>query len=154
MSSGIGDAVKRKEDARFLLGKGRYTDDINRPNQTYAVFVRSPMAHARITRIDTKAAEQAPGVVAVFTGQQMKTGGIPTGWLITQKDGTPMREPPHPPLVPDVVRHVGDQVAVVLAETKAQAKAAAALVEVDYEELPVVANIEAALKPGAPKVWP
>jgi carbon-monoxide dehydrogenase large subunit len=154
MGSGIGESVKRKEDLRFLVGKGRYTDDLNRPNQTYAVFVRSPVAHGRIKRLDTRAAEQAPGVVAVFTGQHMKTGGIPTGWLITQKDGSPMREPTHPPLVPDVVRHVGDQIAVVLAETKAQAKAAAALVEVDFEELPVVASIEAALAPGAPKVWP
>ena len=83
MNQGIGDPVKRKEDQRFLLGKGRYTDDITRPNQTYAVFVRSTVAHARLKRVDVEAAKKAPGVVAVFTGQDMKTGGIPTGWQIT-----------------------------------------------------------------------
>ncbi len=154
MNNGIGDSVRRKEDARFLMGKGRYADDIVRPNQSYAVFVRSSVAHARLKRVDVGAARKAPGVLAVFTGQDMKTGGIPTGWQITNKDGTKMHEPPHPPLVPDVVRHAGDQIAVVIAESKAQAKAAAALVEVDYEELPAVADLSAAIKPGAPKVWP
>jgi carbon-monoxide dehydrogenase large subunit len=154
MNQGIGDAVRRKEDQRFLLGKGRYTDDITRPNQTFAVFVRSTMAHARLKSVDVAAARKAPGVVAVFTGQDMKTGGIPSGWQITSKDGSKMNEPPHPPLVPDVVRHVGDQIAVVIAESKAQAKAAAALVVVDYEDLPVVPDLAAAIKPGAPKVWP
>jgi carbon-monoxide dehydrogenase large subunit len=152
----IGAAVARREDKRFLMGAGRYVDDITRPDQTYAHIVRSPYANARIAGIDTAKAEAAPGVVAVFTGQHLaadKVGGLPCGWLVKNKDGTNMVEPPHPALVADQVRHVGDQVAVVIAETRAQAKAAAALVEVDYEPLPAVAFVEDALKEGAPQVW-
>jgi aerobic carbon-monoxide dehydrogenase large subunit len=154
MTQGIGDSVRRKEDQRFLLGKGRYVDDISRPNQTYAVFVRSTVAHANLKKVDISDALRAPGVVAIFTGKDMKTGGIPTGWQITSKDGSKMNEPPHPPLIADVVRHVGDQIAVVIAESKAEAKAAAALVQVDYDELPVAADLASAMKPNAPKVWP
>ena len=102
VENGIGAAVRRKEDARFLLGKGRYTDDINRPGQTYAYLVRSPEAHANISGIDTAAAASAPGVVAVFTGADMaadEIGGLPCGWGINNKDGPPMAEPAHPPAV-------------------------------------------------------
>lgn len=153
---GIGAVVLRKEDRRFLTGAGRYTDDVVRPRQTFAVFVRSPLAHARLRGIRTDAARAAPGVLAVLTGADLasdKTGNIPTGWLIHSKDGTPMVEPPHPALAQERVRHVGDPVAMVIAETRDQAREAAALVEVDYEELPAVATLADALAPGAPLVW-
>ena len=104
--SGIGASVKRREDFRFLTGQGTYTDDINRPNQTHAYILRSPHAHARINGIDTAAALEAPGVVAVFTGKDIaadKVDGLPCGWQIHSKDGSPMVEPPHPPLVLDKV---------------------------------------------------
>jgi aerobic carbon-monoxide dehydrogenase large subunit len=152
----IGAAIARKEDRRFLVGAGRYTDDLQRPRQTHAVIVRSPHAHAKILSIDTSKAAAAPGVVAVYTGHDIaadKVGGIPCGWLVKSKDGSNMVEPPHPALVVDVVRHVGDQVAVVIAETKAEARAAANLVEVDYEPLPAAATIAAAVAEGAPLVW-
>ncbi len=154
--NGIGAAVRRKEDYRFITGKGHYVDDINRPNQLYAIIVRSPHAHAKINAIALDNAKAAPGVVAVFTGADMAAagvGGLPCGWGITSSDGTPMVEPGHPPLAVDVVHHVGDQVAVVLAETKAAARDAAELVEVDYEDLPAVASLAAAAAEGAPLVW-
>jgi len=154
--NGIGASVRRKEDYRFITGKGLYVDDINRPNQLYAIIVRSPHAHATINSVATDKAKAAPGVVAVFTGADMAAagvGGLPCGWGITSSDGTPMVEPGHPPLAVDVVHHVGDQVAVVLAETKAAARDAAELVEVDYEDLPAVASLGAAAVEGAPLVW-
>jgi aerobic carbon-monoxide dehydrogenase large subunit len=154
--TGIGAALRRKEDGRFLTGRGRYTDDINLPNQLYGYVVRSPEAHARIVSIDTSEAENAPGVVTVLTGAELAedgVGGLPCGWQIHSKDGSPMHEPPHPPLVADRVRHVGDQVAVVIAETRAQAKAAAGLVEVDYDPLPALANLKQATEDGAAHVW-
>ncbi|HYE49104.1 MAG TPA: xanthine dehydrogenase family protein molybdopterin-binding subunit [Azospirillaceae bacterium] len=156
-ATGIGAPVRRREDQRFLTGAGTYTDDINRPGQLHAYILRSPHAHARIRGIDATAALAAPGVVAVFTGADMaadKVGSLPCGWLIHNKDGTPMAEPPHPPLVTDAVRHVGDQVAVVLAETRDQAKDAAELVEVDYEPLPAVVLTGDADRPDAPQVHP
>jgi carbon-monoxide dehydrogenase large subunit len=152
----MGAAVRRKEDHRFITGSGQYVDDINRPNQVYAHIVRSPVAHAKIAGIDTSEALAVPGVVAVLTGADMAAdgvGGLPCGWGIHSKDGSPMVEPAHPPLIADVVRHVGDQVAVVIAESRAVAKDAAELVMVDYEELPVVANLEAASADGAALVW-
>ncbi len=152
----IGARVPRKEDKRFLIGQGRYTDDLNKQHQTYAWIVRSPHANAIIKGIDTSAAKAAPGVVAVFTGKDLaadKVGGLPCGWLIKNKDGSPMTEPPHPALVADRARHVGDQVAVVIAETRSQARAAAKLVEVDYEPEPAVASVRAAVAEGAPLVW-
>src|SRR5205809_662502 len=127
MPQQIGASVKRKEDYRFLTGAGTYTDDINQNNQTYAVFLRSPHAHAKINSIDTAAAKKAPGVVAIFTGADIPAtvGGLPCGWLITSTDGTPMKEPKHPLLAQGKVRHVGDQVAIVIAESLSQAKDAA-----------------------------
>ncbi|MFO1295789.1 MAG: xanthine dehydrogenase family protein molybdopterin-binding subunit [Rubrivivax sp.] len=137
----VGQKVERREDARFLTGRGQYTDDITLPGQTYGVFVRSPHAHARIKKLDTKAAAAAPGVLGIFTGDHFKAvGGLPCGWLINSLDGTPMKEPKHPVLADGKVRYVGDRVALVVAETLAQAKAAAALVDVDYEELPAVVD--------------
>jgi aerobic carbon-monoxide dehydrogenase large subunit len=149
---GIGASVRRKEDARFLSGRGHYTDDINRPGQVYAFIKRSDRPHAKINIIDTSAAAMAPGVLAVYTGADMASdnvGGLPCGWLIHNKDGSPMKEPPHPVIAAGKVRHVGDPVAVVVAETKQQAKDAAELVNIDYTDLPGVATIQDALKPGA-----
>src|ERR1041384_2751321 len=112
---GIGASVKRKEDRRFLLGKGNYVDDIRLANQSYAVFVRSMYAHARITKVDTSAARAAGGVIGVFTGDDIAAdglGGLPCGWLIKNKDGSNMIEPPHPALAQGKVRHVGDPAAM------------------------------------------
>ena len=136
----IGKSVERREDSRFLTGKGQYTDDITLPGQTHAFFLRSPYAHARIKSIDTSAAAKAPGVVGILTGDHFKAvGGLPCGWLINSLDGQPMKEPKHPVLADGKVRYVGDRVALVVAETLDQAAAAAELIEVDYEELtPVV----------------
>ena len=145
--TGIGASVKRVEDFRFLTGRGRYTDDFNEINQTYAWILRSPHAHARIKDIDTKAAAAASGVVAVYTGADMQAagvGGLPCGWQIHNKDGSPMAEPPHPPLAQGKVRYVGDQVAVVIAETQDQARDAAERIEVDYEVLKPVLDLNSA----------
>ena len=153
---GMGASVARKEDRRFLLGRGRYTDDIVLPDQSYAVFVRSPHANAAIRSIDARQALASPGVLAVLTGDDVAAddlGGIPCGWTITSKDGSKMVAPPHPALAHGKARHVGDPVAMVIAETKAQAKDAALLVEVDYDALPGVAHLNDAVAPGAPVVW-
>src|SRR5271169_2940757 len=151
----IGTPVRRREDYRFLTGGGTYTDDIDRPGQLYAYILRSPHAHARIAGIDTTTAQRAPGVVAVYTGKDMAAdgvGGLPCGWQIHSKDGSPMAEPPHPVLAVDRVRYVGDQVAVVIAETLAQARDAAELLNVDYAEEPAAIDPVATLQPGAPQV--
>ncbi len=150
--TGIGAPVRRKEDFRFLTGKGNYVDDINRPNQTYAYILRSPHAHAALGKIDTAKAKAAPGVIAIFTGEDIKVGSLPCGWVVKFKDGSPQHEPPHPVLAQGKVRHVGDPVAVVIADTKAQAKDAAELIAVDYKPLPAVIDMAAAAKPGAPLV--
>ncbi len=145
----IGEAVRRKEDYRFLTGGGQYTDDIQLERQTHAIFVRSPHGHAVIKGIDTKAALAAPGVLAVYTGADVaadKVGGLPCGWLITSTDGTPMKEPPHPILAQGKVRYVGDHVAMVVAETLEEAKNAAELVDVDYDVLPAVTRVTDAAK--------
>ena len=152
---GIGAAVRRKEDVRFLSGRGNYTDDINRPGQLHAVLKRSDRPHATINAIDTTAAAAAPGVIAVFVGADMaadNVGGLPCGWQIHNTDGSPMAEPPHPVLAIGKVRHVGDPIAVVIAETKQQAKDAAELIEIDYTDLPAAATMPQALAAGAPAV--
>ncbi len=143
-NSPIGKPLLRREDQRFLTGAGQYTDDVVLANQSYGVFLRSPYAHARIKSIDLAAAKAAPGVLAIFTGADLadaKVGGLPCGWLINNIDGTPMKEPAHPVLAQGKVRHVGDQVALVVAETNAQAKDAAELIDVDYEELKPVMDL-------------
>ena len=127
-ATGIGASVKRKEDIRFITGKGHYVDDINRPGQAYAYFLRSPHAHATIDKIDASAALKAPGVVAIFTGDDIaadKVGGLICGWMIHSKDGSPMKAGAHPALAQGKVRYVGDHVAVVIADTYAQARDAA-----------------------------
>jgi aerobic carbon-monoxide dehydrogenase large subunit len=142
-ATGIGAPVRRKEDLRFITGKGHYTDDINRPGQAHAFFLRSPHAHAHIRRIDAKAAEGSPGVLAVLTGEQLqadKIGNLICGWMIHSKDGSAMKMAPHPALAVGKVCYVGDPVAVVVAETLAQAKDAAERVTVDYEVLPAVTD--------------
>jgi carbon-monoxide dehydrogenase large subunit len=134
-NSPIGQSLRRREDERFLTGRGQYTDDVVLPGQTYGYFLRSPHAHARIASIDTTAARAMPGVVAIFTGRDVadsKIGGLPCGWLIHSRDGSPMKEPPHPIIAADKVLHVGDQVALVVAETPLQAKDASEAIVVDY----------------------
>lgn len=145
----IGQSVKRREDARFLTGRGRYTDDIVLPRQTYAYFLRSPYAHARIRKVDASDALKAPGVLGIYSGADFRdVGGLPCGWLITSVDGAPMKEPKHPILADGKARYVGDPVALIVAETYEQAKNAAQLIEVDYEELaPVVDCAVAAALP-------
>jgi len=151
----IGARIPRKEDYRFLTGAGQYTDDVTLPNQTYAVFVRTPHAHAKIRKIEFQKAKAAPGVLAVYTGDDVaaaKLGGLPCGWLITGTDGQPMKEPPYPVLAQGKVRFVGERVAVVVAETLSQAQDAAELVRVDYETLPAVVDGKKALEKGAPQI--
>ncbi len=152
---GIGASVRRKEDVRFLSGHGNYTDDINRPGQLHAFIKRSDRPHAAINSLGTAAAKAAPGVVAVFVGADLAAdgvGGLPCGWQIHNKDGSPMAEPPHPVLAIGKVRHVGDPVAVVIAETRQQAKDASELLEIDYTDLPSAATMPQALAAGAPAV--
>jgi carbon-monoxide dehydrogenase large subunit len=153
LASVIGQAVLRKEDARFLTGAGQYTDDVSMPRQTHAYFLRSPHAHAAIRSIDVRKAKGSPGVVDIFTGADLTgVNGLPCGWLITGTDGKPMNEPPHPVLALGKTRYVGDAVALVVAESIDQAKDAAEQIIVDYDVLPAVVNPVDALKPGAPLI--
>lgn len=151
----IGQSVKRVEDKRFTSGKGKYTDDIKLVGMTHAYIVRSPYAHAKILKVDISQALEHPGVVAIFTGQDIANAGIngvPAGWQVNFKDGTTMKEPPHPLLVADRVKHLGDGVAIVIAEDRATARDAADLIEVEYDVLDAVTNPAEAVKPGAPLV--
>ena len=144
MASLVGSRVERKEDKRFLTGKGRYTSDINIANQTYAIFVRSPHARAQIKKIDTSKALKSSGVVGILTGEDIakdKIGGLIAGWAIRSEDGSEMKCPPNPPLAKDNVNFVGDPVAVVFAETLDEAKTASELVKIDYKVLKAVANL-------------
>ena len=148
---GIGASVRRKEDLRFLAGRGQYTDDITRPGQVHAQILRSPHGHSTILGIDAAAARAMPGVLAVYTAADLTAlGGIPCGWQLHNKDGSPMAEPKHPVLAEGKVRHVGDPVAVVVAETRTQAKDAAEAILVEYDVLPAAASLTAALAPSAP----
>ncbi|MFN3723928.1 MAG: xanthine dehydrogenase family protein molybdopterin-binding subunit [Paracoccaceae bacterium] len=153
--TGIGAATKRREDVRFLTGRGVYTDDMSIFGQVHAVMVRSTVAHGRIVSIDTSAVENMPGVLAVFTGEDFKdVGGNPAGWLINSRDGTPMREPKRPVLAHGKVRHVGDAYAAVIAETYAQAKDAAQVLSdaTEIEELPALVDMKAAAADTANRV--
>jgi len=154
-NEGIGKPVRRKEDFRFITGNGHYTDDISRPRQTYAYFLRSPHAHARIRSIETSDAERAPGVVAIFTGKHVASdvlGGLICGWTVTSKDGTPMKVGAHPSLALDTVRYVGDHVAMVVAESLAEARAAAELIEIDYEALSATVALSSCQNDSAAQV--
>ena len=143
----IGQSVSRFEDPRLLRGGGRYVDDVALPNMAYGFVLRSPHAHARIRSIDTRAAEAAPGVLAVLTGKYWLASGfgadLPRGSGLKKRDGAPMFVPPYPALVTDRVKRVGDYVAFVVAETRNQAMDAAELIEIDYEPLPSVTSTAA-----------
>jgi aerobic carbon-monoxide dehydrogenase large subunit len=153
--TGMGASVKRKEDQRFITGKGQYTDDINRPGQTWAFFVRSPHAHATLKSVDATAALASPGCLAVYTGADIakdKVGGLICGWMIHSKDGAPMKAGAHPALAQGKVRYVGDHVAVVIAETLAQARDAAEKVTVEYEVLPAAVDVATTQTDGQPQI--
>ena len=154
---GIGARVTRKEDKRFVTGKGKYVDDVRVHGMTYAHFVRSPHAHARVKGIDISEAMKKTGVVAVLTGKEIvedKIGNLICGWMIHSKDGSPMKMGAWPAMAPETVRFVGQAVAVVIGETRNQARDGADAVIVDYEELPAAASIKAAIAPGAPQLHP
>jgi carbon-monoxide dehydrogenase large subunit len=153
---GIGEAPRRKEDFRFLTGRGNYVADMKRPGSTFGVFIRSQHAHAMIRGIDKSAALALPGVEAVLTGDDVAAdglGSLPCGWGIHGADGLPMKEPPFPMLAQGKVRFVGDMVAFVVADTLAQARAAAERVVIDYEVLPAVVGVLEAVRPGAPQLF-
>ena len=155
VENGIGARPLRKEDARFLTGSGSYVDDISRPGQAHAVFARSPHAHAKINGIDTSAASGAPGVLGIFTGDDLAAdsiGGLICGWVVSGKDGEPMKSPPHPALAQGKVRYVGDHVAIVIADTLAEARDAAELVNVDYEVLPANVDTDKADADSTPQI--
>ncbi|HJU19067.1 MAG TPA: xanthine dehydrogenase family protein molybdopterin-binding subunit [Stellaceae bacterium] len=154
---GIGQPVRRREDIRFVTGTGRFTDDVNLPGQAYATILRSPYAHARIRAFDTGAARAAPGVLGVFTIADLDADGvaeIPTQVDVPGKDGDKMFAPTRPVLAREVVRYVGNPVALVVAESAAAARDAAELIAVEYEELPAVTDLAAAARPGAPLLYP
>ncbi len=149
MASLVGSRVERKEDKKFLTGKGRYTADINIANQTYAVFVRSPHARAKIKKVDTSKALKASGVVGILTGEEIaadKIGGLIAGWAIRSEDGSEMKVPNNPPLAKDSANFVGEPIAVVMAESLDEAKAAADMVKVDYKVLKAVTSTADAMK--------
>ena len=147
----IGKPVKRKEDPKLITGRGLYVDDIKLPGMLYAAFVRSPYPHAKIKSIDTSKAQKIPGVVGVFTGNDLrgKIGPIPTGWMLT---GADLKVPEWPAVAYDRVRFIGEIVAVVVAQDPYVARDAVDAVEVDYEPLPAVVRSEDAIKPGAPQL--
>ncbi len=156
MKFGVGQPLRRFEDVRLLTGRGRYQEDVTIARQAYAIFLRSPHAHARIRAIDTSAASSGPGVLAVYTGTDYANDGLgmPKANMPRKKaDGSPMFAPQRPALVIDRVRYVGDPVAMVIAETLVQAKDAAERIEVDYDPLPSVTSTEEAARPGSPRVW-
>jgi carbon-monoxide dehydrogenase large subunit len=156
MKFGVGQPLRRFEDQRLLTGKGRFQDDVTLPRQAYAVFVRSPHAHAKIRAIDTAAAAAMPGVLAVYTGRDYANDGLamPKANMPRKKaDGAPAFAPQRPALVYDRVRYVGDPVAMVIAESLDAAKDAAECVTVDYEPLPAVTSVEEAARPDAPRLW-
>ncbi len=148
-ATGIGASVRRTEDFRFITGRGRYTDDINQPGQVYAVFLRSPYARARVATVDGSAALEVDGVLAVLTGREMVADGIgdlPCGWLVKSKDGSDMKQPPHPPLAAEFCNYVGEPYGVVIGTTVAAAREGADAVMTDFEELEAVVSITQATR--------
>lgn len=153
----MGQPVRRKEDRRFITGEGRYVADIQLPGMTESVLVRSPHAHARVIRIDTARAARMSGVLAIITAADLAKAGVgslPCGWGVTMRDGSRMAEPPHPVLAGETVRHVGDPVAFVVAETREAALDAADAVEVEYAPLPHNVDLESAIAADAAPIWP
>ncbi|MEJ2131720.1 MAG: xanthine dehydrogenase family protein molybdopterin-binding subunit, partial [Gammaproteobacteria bacterium] len=156
-NTGIGQSVRRREDVRFITGNGRYTDDINLHGQTYAVFLRSPHARARILSVDPGHALAKSGVVAVLTGADMAADGLgdlPCGWMVHSADGEEMKQPPHPPLAVDVVNYVGEPYGLVIADSLAVARDAAEDVITQFEELPAVVSPREAQSEDAPQLYP
>jgi len=154
---GIGASVARKEDKRFLTGKGRYTDDMSVPGMKYAFFVRSPYAHAKIKSIDMTAAKDMPGVIGILEGKQLQAdaiGNIICGWMIHSRDGSPMKMGVWRPLAYETVRYVGDAVAIVVADSLGEARDAAEAVVVEYDVLPAVTEAVKALEAGQPQLHP
>ena len=154
---GSGAAVRRVEDPALVRGQGRFTDDVTLPGQTYLAFLRSDRAHARIVGIDTAAARSARGVLAVYTGADLVAAGvkpIPVGASFKRPDGQPFATPPRRALAHEFVRFVGEGVVAVVAASRAEAQAAVNAVQVDYEDLPAVADTQRACASGAPVVWP
>ena len=153
---GIGQAVTRFEDDRLLSGEGRYVDDVNLDKQSFAIFVRSPHAHAKILSVDVSTAKTMPGVLGVYTVNDLKAGGIgdiPCAAPASNKDGSSCVMPPRPALAQDKARHVGDAIAVVVAETREQATDAAETVLIDYEVIPAVVETNEAMSDNAPQIW-
>ena len=153
---GMAQSVRRLEDPRLLRGLGRYSDDVELPRQAYAVVVRAVHAHARLRAVDASAARTSPGVLAALTGADLAAdglGNLPTDTTRKRRDDSPAFPTPRPALARDRVRHVGDPIAFVVADTREQAVDAAALVSVDYEPLPAAASTAGAMLPGAPLVW-
>jgi carbon-monoxide dehydrogenase large subunit len=156
MKFSVGQPVRRYEDLRLITGRGRYTDDVALPNMAYAFVLRSPMGHANIKRIDAAAARKMPGVLFVGTGDDVRTDGlgdVPCSTPLVSRDGKPRHDTPRPILAQGKVRHVGQPVALVVAQTLAQARDAAEAIEVDYESLPAVTEAKDALAPGAPQLF-
>ncbi len=156
MKFGIGQPVRRHEDLRLITGGGRYTDDIVLPRMARAFVLRAPMAHARIKRIDAAAARRMPGVLLVATGEDLRADGLgdlPCVTPLNNRDGTPRHDTPRPVLATAKVRHVGEPVALVVAETLAAARDAAEAIEVEYEGLPAVTGAKEATAPGAPQLF-
>ena len=153
---GIGQPVLRSEDPKLLTGRGEYTDDFSAAGQAYAVFLRSPVAHGNIVKLDTSAAAAAPGVIAVHTGEDLRADDvkdIPCPIGVKSRDGSSAVVPPRPAMAVGQVKHVGDPVAVVIAETPAQARDAVELIVLDITDLPAVSDPVSAVKDGAPSVW-
>ena len=154
--TGIGASVRRREDGRFITGRGNYTSDINRPGQVHAVFLRSPHARARIVNIDADEARRAEGVVAIYTGKDLAADGIgdlPCGWMVHSKDGTPMKQPPHPPLAVEFVNYAGEPYGIVIGASHFAARAAAELVVTDFEELTAVVVTADANSPDSAQIY-
>src|SRR5690242_16636398 len=156
MKFGIGQPVKRFEDLRLITGAGRYTDDIALPNMAHVHILRSPVAHAALGAVDTSRARSMPGVLLILTGEDVVKDGlgdVPCDAPLTNRDGTPRHDTPRPVLAVGKVRHVGQPVAFIVAETLNQARDAAEAIEVEYEMLPAVVDARAALEPEAPQLF-
>src|SRR5690348_12718007 len=156
MKFGVGQPVKRFEDQSLITGKGRYTDDIVLPNMAHAHVLRSPVAHARIGKIDTSAARGMPGVLLVLTGDDVAKeglGDVPCVAPLSNRDGSPRHDTPRPVLAIGKVRHVGEPIALVVAETVNEARDATEAIEVDYDVLPATVDARVALDPGAPQLF-
>jgi aerobic carbon-monoxide dehydrogenase large subunit len=154
---GLAQPVRRVEDPRLLKGAGRYTDDIVLPGMLFGVVLRSPHAAATITRLDTAAAAKLPGVAGIYTASDLKADGLgplPCAALVNNRDGTPQAAPPHPVLAEGTVRHVGDPVAFIVADSIKQARDAAEAIEVDYDILPSITDLPTAMDKGGVLVWP